>query len=328
MPAATTRDPAEPGAASEDATLEDATPEDATPEDATPDVVTWPVLVRGAARRLRDAGIDSADVDAVLLAAHAFDVPAGEVRRRMILGGEAPAPGPLDALVAERAARIPLQHLTGRAYFGGLELSVGPGVFVPRPETELVARLAIDALDPGSRAVDLCTGSGAIALAIKAEAPSAEVHAIELSELAVAWAARNRDDLGLDVDLRTGDATSAFPELEGAVDVVVSNPPYIPVGALPKDPEVRDHDPEVALYGGSDDGLAIPLAVAARAAILLRPGGLLVMEHADVQGDSLPAALVRTGQWADVEDHDDLAGRPRAVTARRVAMAGRSPGPR
>ena len=306
MPAASRRDEAESGAAA---------------EAAKPDIVTWPVLVRCAARRLRDAGIDSADVDAVLLAAHAFDVPAEEVRRRMILGGEAPAPGLLDALVEERAARIPLQHLTGRAYFRGLELSVGPGVFVPRPETELAAGLAIEGLDPGSRAVDLCTGSGAIAFAIKAEVPSVEVHAIELSELAVAWAARNRDDLGLDVDLRTGDATSAFPELEGTVDVVVSNPPYIPVGALPKDPEVRDHDPEVALYGGSDDGLAIPLAVAARAAILLRSGGLLVMEHADTQGDSLPAALVRTGLWADVEDHDDLAGRPRAVTARRVVRA-------
>ena len=114
---------------------------------------------------------------------------------------------------------------------------------------------------------------------------------------------RNRDDLGLDVDLRLGDATLAFPELEGAVDVVVSNPPYIPVGAVPNDPEVRDHDPEIALYGGSGDGLRIPLAVAARAARLAPAGGLLVMEHADVQGESIRAALAATGAWTGIEDH-------------------------
>ncbi|MBE3076465.1 MAG: peptide chain release factor N(5)-glutamine methyltransferase [Actinobacteria bacterium] len=163
--------------------------------------------------------------------------------------------------------------------------------------------------------VDLCTGSGAIALAVKDEVPSAEVHGVELSDLAHAWAIRNRDDLGLDVDIRLGDATIAFPDLEGTVDVVVSNPPYIPVGAVPNDPEVRDHDPQVALYGGSSDGLRIPLQVAARAGVLLRPGGFFVMEHADVQGDSLPAALRATGLWRDIQDHSDLNGRPRAVTA-------------
>jgi release factor glutamine methyltransferase len=145
------------------------------------------------------------------------------------------------------------------------------------------------------------------------------VYAVELSGLAHAWALRNRDDLGLDVDIRLGDATAAFPELEGAVDVVVSNPPYIPQGAIPNDPEVRDHDPEVALYGGSADGLRIPLAVASRAAVLLRPGGFFVMEHADVQGDSVQSALATTGLWQQVRDHDDLNGRPRAVTAVRAS---------
>jgi release factor glutamine methyltransferase len=115
-----------------------------------------------------------------------------------------------------------------------------------------------------------------------------------------------------------GDATTAFAELEGEVDVVVSNPPYIPVGAVPNDPEVRDHDPDVALYGGSADGLRIPLEVAARAGALLHEGGVLLMEHADVQGRSLPAALRATGVWADVEDHDDLAGRPRVTRAVRA----------
>ena len=304
--------------------------------------------VRDAVAALSDAGIDSAQADAVALAACALKTTTSEVHKLMIMGARAPE-GFAD-LVAERARRVPLQHLTGRAGFRQLELSVGPGVFVPRFETEFVAGLAISHLrehsqgtqpgvDPrvvhsdiagfggvkpistdGSRSVvvDLCAGSGAIALAIKDEVPEAEVHGVELSELAHAWALRNRDDLGLDVDLRLGDARLAFPDLEAGVDVVVSNPPYIPVGAIPNDPEVRDHDPEVALYGGSADGLRIPLEVAARAAVLLRSGGLLVMEHADVQGGSLPTALGTTGLWQDIQDHEDLNGRPRAVTALRA----------
>jgi len=334
--------------------------------------------VRQAARTLAAAGVDSAQADAVALAAHVLKVTTSEVQKLMILG--APAPdglGDLDDLVYERARRVPLQHLTGKAWFRRLELSVGPGVFLPRFETEFVAGLAITALgkprdgandlaanlgtalgkprdgahdlaanpgtvpgavprfgavDPtrslglpgeelsrslGLQVVDLCAGSGAIALAIKDEVPAAEVHGVELSEGAYAWAIRNRDDLGLDVDIRLGDATLAFADLEGRVDLVVSNPPYIPEGAVPTDPEVRDHDPQVALYGGSSDGLRIPLEVAARAGVLLRPGGLLVMEHADVQGESLPAALRKAGLWGDIEDHEDLNGRPRAVTAFR-----------
>ena len=192
---------------------------------------------------------------------------------------------------------MPLQHLTGQAHFRRLTLAVGPGVFVPRPETEVTAGHAIDAasaVGPDAVVVDLCTGSGAIALAVKDELPAARVLAVELSDLAHGWAVANRDRLGLDVEVRLGDATTAFDDLEGAVDVVVSNPPYIPVGAVPVDPEVRDHDPAVALYGGSADGLAVPLAVAARAAVLLRAGGVLVMEHADSQGATLPQALRAT----------------------------------
>lgn len=286
--------------------------------------------VRAATAVLAEHGIDSAESDAITLAAHLLGIGTGELRKAMILGGPLPSGFEgYEELVAERARRVPLQHLTGTAAFRRLELAVGPGVFIPRPETELTAELAITALRhpslrregvPGSAVVvDLCTGSGAIALSVKDEVPLARVHAVELSELAHAWAVRNRDALGLDVDLRLGDATTAFPELEGAVDVVVSNPPYIPLGMVPNDPEVRDHDPRVALYGGSADGLAIPLAVAARAAVLLRPDGLLVMEHADVQGDSLPRALASAGVWRDVTDHLDLTGRPRAVTARRSA---------
>jgi release factor glutamine methyltransferase len=292
--------------------------------------------VRDGARILADAGVASAEFDAVALAAFAGNTTAGEVRKRMVIG--APVPQGFDDLVSERARRVPLQHLTGKAGFRRLELSVGPGVFIPRFETELTAALAIAFLlaglesagspglseDAGARSVgwpvvvDLCSGSGAIALAIKDEVPPAEVHGVELSELAHAWAIRNRDDLGLDVDLRLGDATLAFPDLAAAADVVVSNPPYIPTGSIPNDPEVRDHDPEVALYGGSADGLRIPVAVAARAAFLLRPGGLFVMEHADAQGDSLPRALSAARCWDDITDHADLNGRPRAVSALRA----------
>ncbi len=292
------------------------------------DPTTLRDAVRAATARLRDAGVPTPEPDAVLLAAHAFGLATGEVRRQMVLGQQATDTARYEELVAERARRVPLQHLTGTAAFRGLELAVGPGVFVPRPETELTAGLALAELqqrtagDPAPVVVDLGTGSGAIALAVKDECPGADVHAVELSELAFAWAVRNRDHLALDVDLRLGDATEAFPELEGSVDVVVSNPPYIPEGAVPLDPEVRDHDPRVALYGGSADGLATPLAVAARAAVLLGVGGLLVMEHADVQGETLPAALAAAGLWADVEDHADLAGRPRVVTARRASSSG------
>jgi release factor glutamine methyltransferase len=144
------------------------------------------------------------------------------------------------------------------------------------------------------------------------------LRSLELSEHAVAWAAANRDRLGLDVEVVQGDATEpAFPDWQGTVDIVTVNPPYIPVGAVPLDPEVRDHDPELALYGGSEDGLATPVAVARTAAGLLRSGGLLLMEHADSQGDSLPAALERAGQWESVDDHADLTGRPRVASARR-----------
>lgn len=278
-------------------------------------------VVRATAS-LAEHGVPSAEADAITLAAFALGSDVADVRRRMVMLDEADA-GFLDryaGLVAERGARVPLQHLTGRAGFRRLELSVGPGVFVPRPETEFVTGLAIDAALTleAPVVVDLCTGSGAIALAVADEVPTATVYAVELGLEAHAWAERNVTDSGLAVDLRLGDATEAFPELDGTVDVVVSNPPYIPVGMVPLDPEVREHDPELALYGGSDDGLAIPLAVARRAAELLRPGGLLVMEHADSQGATLPRALRRTGAWTDVADHDDLTGRPRATTARRT----------
>ena len=298
--------------------------------------------VREATHVLAEAGVASAPVDALVLAAHALGVEVSEARRLLVVGG-VEVPPEYAALVSERARRVPLQHLTGEAHFRGLTLRVGPGVFVPRPETETLVSLALVAIDavgsdgagdpvgPVDRAtpvgaggadgpatvVDLCTGSGAIAFSLKAERPDLVVRAIEADPLAHAWAVANRDRLGLDVQVDLGDARTAYPEVVGTVDVVTCNPPYIPDDQVPVDPEVRDHDPALALYGGSADGLALPLAMAARAAALLRPRGVLVMEHADVQGPAILRALAATGSWRDAADHADLTGRPRVVVARR-----------
>ena len=283
-----------------------------------------------AVDELTDAQVPSPRVDALILAAHVLGLDRSETERRLLLGGDLDAPDAerLADLVAERATRVPLQHLTGTAPFRCLDLHVGPGVFVPRPETESVAQIALDALASMETAAplvaDLCTGSGALALALADEAPGATVTAVEVSELALAWAARNIEATGLPVRLVAADATAdpagvaELSELVGTLDLVVSNPPYIPTGMVPLEPEVAEHDPGVALYGGSADGLAIPLAVAATAAALLRPGGLLVMEHAEAQGQSLPRALGACGAWSEVEDHTDLSGRDRTVTARRA----------
>ncbi|WP_109473831.1 peptide chain release factor N(5)-glutamine methyltransferase [Ornithinimicrobium cavernae] len=280
-------------------------------------------VVRAAARELTEAGVASPRVDAETLLAHVLGREVADLRRALLLDeqvGEAEHTA-YRQLVEQRASRMPLQHLTGVAHFRRLTLRVGPGVFVPRPETEVLVDLALDALRGAGESpvvVDLCTGSGAIALAVADEWPTARVHAVELSEDAHAWAAANVAATALSVDLRLGDASSAFEELRGRVDVVLSNPPYIPPGSVPVDPEVRDHDPEVALYGGGEDGLAVPLAVAARAAELLVPGGVLLMEHADVQGEALVRRLRATGAWGDVADHPDLTGLPRVTRAVRA----------
>ena len=222
-----------------------------------------------------------------------------------------------DALVGRRAAREPLQHLTGRAYFRHVELAVGPGVFVPRPETELLAGWAVE------QAGDLdAAGRRRPRHRLRAPSPRpsptrclhARVHAVEMDEAAHGWATINLAGTG--VDLRLGDLGTAFDELAGTVDVVVSNPPYIPLDAWESVAlEVRDHDPALALWSGAD-GLDAMRVVEARAALLLGPGGVVGVEHADAQGESAPAVFAATGRWADVRDHRDLAGRPRFVTAR------------
>ena len=226
-----------------------------------------------------------------------------------------------DALTARRAAREPLQHLTGSVTFRRVELRVGPGVFVPRPETELLAGWAIEEARRIRSAVvvDLCTGSGAIARSIAEEVPTARVHAVELDQAAHRWAAINLS--GTTVDLRLGDMATELEELVGAVDVVVCNPPYIPLDAWESVArEARDHDPGVALFSGAD-GLDAIRVLESRAAALLRPGGMVGTEHAEVQGagaadGGVPMLFARSGRWADIRDHRDLTGRPRFTTAR------------
>ena len=274
-----------------------------------------PVLAAAAAR-LREAGVASPDHDAAELLAHVL----GTERSRLPLvdAGDVPAEAlrRYDDLVTRRAAREPLQHLTGRAWFRHVELMVGPGVFVPRPETELLAGWAVAAAGhlESPVVVDLCTGSGAIAKSLAQEVPQARVHAVELDEPAYRWAQRNL--AGTEVDLRQGDFATAFEDLAGTVDVVVCNPPYVPLEAWESvAPEARDHDPHLALFSGQD-GLDAIRRLAVRAAELLKPGGVVGVEHADVQGESVPEVFSATGRWTEVRDHPDLAGRPRFTTAR------------
>lgn len=227
------------------------------------------------------------------------------------------------ALIAQRATRIPLQHLTGKAYFRHLELLVGPGVFIPRPETELLAQVVIDELKRigGGIAVELCAGSGAIALSVATEVPNVTVHAVEKSPDAFEWlnknVAKHSEELtmnGSRVFTYLGDATDAaiLEALNGSVAVVATNPPYIPDAMIPREPEVRDHDPHMALFGGSD-GFDVARGVIAVAHKLLIPNGLFGMEHADVQRESVLELL---DGWIDPVDHMDYNQLPRYVTAR------------
>jgi release factor glutamine methyltransferase len=272
-------------------------------------------LLRSSERRLAEAGVASPEYDARALLAHAVGVPHGSVTLLQELADEQVAE--FEALVTRRAAREPLQHLTGLTGFRFVDLQVGPGVFVPRPETEQVAGWAIDRARAAGEApvvVDLCTGSGAIAASLADEVPDAQVHAVELDPSAFAWAERNLAATG--VDLRLGDMADAFPDLDGTVDVVVCNPPYIPLEAFESvAPEARDHDPSLALWSG-DDGLDAMRVLETTAARLLKPGGWVGAEHADVQGESATRVFVDAGRWTDVRDHQDLAGRARYVVAR------------
>ena len=281
---------------------------------------TIAALVRAAAQRLAEAGVPDPQVDAELLAAHVFGIRRGEVQAAIIRGDAASDAdaAAFEAVIARRSAREPLQHITGTAPFRHLELAVGPGVFVPRPETETVVQYAIDALlndaEPEPIGIDLGTGSGAIALAMATEVPHARVYAAELSPDAFPWAQRNT--AGVDnLTLVNEDLAHAFRELDGTASVVISNPPYVPDAAIPRDPEVRLFDPAMALYGG-EDGLDVVRILSTRGLELLRAGGLLVIEHGELQGEQIRSILTADG-WRAAATHRDLTLRDRVTTALR-----------
>jgi release factor glutamine methyltransferase len=285
-------------------------------------VTTVGTLVRDLADRFDRAGIESALADAELIVGHVTAWNRGEVASHAFMGKELEddVVTRIEQLAVRRESREPLQHITGEAPFRHLVLEVGPGVLIPRPETELVAELAIEALRQISnatpRAVDLGTGTGALALALATEVPNAEVDAIELFPLAAAWAERNIARYGDGrVTLVLGDAESASPELDGTIDVVVANPPYIPDAEVPIDREVVAYDPESALFGGPD-GLRDIRVFIARAARLLRSGGTLVLEHADGQGSAVREIATEAG-FRLATTHTDLLHRERVLTAVR-----------
>ena len=271
--------------------------------------------------RLAEAGVDSPRADAEIIAAHVHGVRRSELHRVPDAGFD---PRFWDE-VARREAREPLQHITGLAYFRYLELEVGPGVFVPRPETEVMTGWAIDQLREMDVAeplvADLGTGSGAIALAIAQEVPRARVHAVEADPLARQWAGKNiartaeaAPHTAGRVTLHAADFADPANLPAGSFDLVVSNPPYIPTGASVP-PEVGEYDPSAALWSGADglDAIRVIEGVARR---LLRPDGLVAVEHGAPQGAAVYWVFAEERGWRDTRNHKDLAGRDRFVTAR------------
>ncbi|BBZ03362.1 release factor glutamine methyltransferase [Mycolicibacterium chitae] len=277
--------------------------------------------VTAATETLARAGIAAARVDAELLAAHVLGVDRGRLRFAEPAADFAAA---YRRLVAARAQRIPLQHLVGTAPFGPLTLAVGPGVFVPRPETESLLEWAMAVLDeiaaqPNPIVVDACTGSGALAVALARHRPDATVIAIDDSPAALDYARRNAAGTG--VELVEADVTAADlrTDLNGRVDLLVSNPPYIPEGAR-LEPEVAEHDPHHALFGGAD-GMAVIGPLAALAGRWLKPGGRFAVEHDDTTSAATVDLIRDTGLFDEVRPRADLAGRPRFVTALRRGPA-------
>ena len=268
---------------------------------------------------LAAAGVPSPRVDAELLAEHLLGVGLGRLRALML--GDSPAPEGYADLVAERAQRIPLQHITGVAHFRYLELAVGPGVFIPRPETESVVQLVLDWLSARNGCRAWRTPKSWTWAPGPAPSPGRSRTRFPARK-STRWSSANsrmpgrrKTWLPLGVHLIRGDLRDALAEHNGTFDVVVSNPPYIPAEAIPNEPEVALHDPPEALYGGGADGMELPTAAAASAARLLVPGGYFVMEHAEVQSEWIAAMLKRTGLFAEVTTHRDLNGKDRATSA-------------
>ncbi|MDT7587549.1 MAG: release factor glutamine methyltransferase [Pseudonocardiales bacterium] len=276
--------------------------------------ISWRAALADAERALASAGVPSPRVDAELLAAHVTGVPRS--RLLGLAGAGAAVLASFRELVERRTTRIPLQYLLGTAPMGPVDVAVGPGVFVPRLETELLLEWGLGAI-AGAGApvvVDLCTGSGALAAAVAVSRPDAEVYAVELDPAALSWARKNLPDR---VHLVQGDVTDSelLPELRGRVALVLANPPYVPEGT-PVPPEVAEHDPHRAVFAGPD-GLEVIRPLVVLAIRLLRPGGALGIEHDDSHATAAPAVLAAHPELTAVVEHPDLAGRPRFVTAAR-----------
>lgn len=305
--------------------------------------------------RLSAAGIEQADNDAVILIACSFGVSKSDVALASIMGGslgELNSAGHcfvvalptgsegslqdkraflqgLQERVERRSAREPLQYIIGKAPFRYMTVAVGPGVFIPRPETETLVQIGLDWVNEQAIAapiiLDLCAGSGVVGLAAVTElqARKAQVYAVEIDDQAIAWTRKNRDQVLWSqpesksrYHLVQADASSprTLAQLDGQVDLVLTNPPYVPLSQIPQQPEVRDYDPAAALYGGSDDGLAIPEKIVRRAAAFLRPGGLLVMEHDSSQSHALVSFAASAG-FSQAHTAPDLTGRDRFLVA-------------
>ena len=306
-------------------------PSEASPERSSPATSTTlgvQAVIRAGRDRLVESGTPPqvAAAESRQLLGHVLDLGESQL---LVLDGLAPADAArFDELIARRVSGTPVQHLTGTAHFRRISLQVGPGVFVPRPETEVMTGWAIDELrrriegqdgrtaDRVPVAVDLCTGSGAVVASLDEEVPGARLYAVELAEAAAKYAGRNL--AGRPVELRVEDIAETLPELDGQVDLVTANPPYIPLEAWESvTAEVRDHDPELSLFSGPD-GLAAIRVVATTSARLLRPGGVFCCEHAELQEQSAAAVFLATGAFTAVRDHQDLNDRPRFTTGRRI----------
>ncbi len=290
-------------------------------EDESTNTVTTGRSRASAARSLTAAGIATAVGDADIIVAHVLGLRREDVRDGALDHTELDADEAvrIAGLVSRRSNREPLQHLTGKAFFNSLELAVGPGVFVPRRETQFVAGLATEALKRAGAnpiAVDLGTGAGAIALTMATEVPTATVYGVELAPEAFEWTVRNFATLAPGNAIPVlADMTDALHELDGRVDVVSANPPFIPDGTDPATPEVRLFDPGVALFGGPD-GLDLVRAASRTGMRLLRSGGFFAMEHGVSQAQRVAAVLEHDG-WASVTTHRDPRGHDRVTTARR-----------
>ena len=276
--------------------------------------------IESATNELTSAGVTSPSVDAELLGCFVLGIERSELAMLSLREELFPEDkiAQFETVVARRVKREPLQHITGLAPFRHLELHVGPGVFIPRPETEQLVEMAIEKVKKLDKplVVDLCSGSGAIAISLSTELVDSKVFAVELSEQAFEFLSRNFEKYGLDTkSAKNEDLAKAFDELEGQVDLVITNPPYIPDSAVPVEVEVQLHEPSLALYGG-EDGLDVIRRISERALYLLKPSGLLLLEHSDSQARAISQLLLNQG-WQEIVSSQDLAGKDRMISARK-----------